>query len=102
MHLACLQVLADYSVPHLTLKTGVGLTSQPKVDVAFTTGYKDVIFGGEATYDSAKNDLTKWSAGVGKAPAPCPMSWLTSTIYLCCLFRLPKSQRMCSWIEILD
>lgn len=57
---------ADYVVPHLTLKTSVGLTNQPKVDLAATTGYKDIVFGGEATYDSAKGDVTKWAAGAGE------------------------------------
>lgn len=65
-----LQVSADYSVPHLTLKTSVGLTNQPKVDLAATTGYKDIVFGGEATYDSAKGDVTKWAAGAGKLGFP--------------------------------
>ena len=60
------QVSADYSVPHLTLKTSVGLTNQPKVDLAVTTGYKDIVFGSEATYDSAKGDVTKWAAGAGE------------------------------------
>ncbi|EIE23531.1 voltage-dependent anion-selective channel protein [Coccomyxa subellipsoidea C-169] len=59
------KVSADYVVPHLTLKTSVGLTNQPKVDLAATTGYKDIVFGGEATYDSAKGDVTKWAAGAG-------------------------------------
>lgn len=60
------QLSADYSIPHLTLKSAVGLTSQPKVDLAATTGYKDIVIGGEATYDSAKGDVTKWSAGAGE------------------------------------
>ena len=36
-----------------------------QIDLAATTGYKDFIFGGEATFDSAKQDVTKWTAGVG-------------------------------------
>ena len=69
------QVSADYVVPHLTLKTSVGLTNQPKVDLAATTGYKDIVFGGEATYDSAKGDVTKWAAGAGElCKGSCPWS----------------------------
>ena len=36
-----------------------------QIDLAATTGYKDFIFGGDATFDSAKQDITKWTAGVG-------------------------------------
>ena len=36
-----------------------------QIDLAATTGYKDFIFGGEATFDSAKQDITRWTAGVG-------------------------------------
>ena len=59
------QLSAEYAIPHLTLKSAVGLTNQPKVDLAATTGYKDIVVGGEATYDSAKGQVTKWAAGVG-------------------------------------
>ena len=62
------QLSAEYAIPHLTLKSAVGLTNQPKVDLAATTGYKDVVVGGEATYDSAKGQVTKWAAGVGALP----------------------------------
>ncbi len=36
-----------------------------QIDLQATTGYKDFIFGGEATFDTNKQDVTKWSAGVG-------------------------------------
>ena len=36
-----------------------------QIDLQATTGYKDCIFGGEATFDTNKQDVTKWSAGVG-------------------------------------
>ena len=43
-----------------------------QIDLQATTGYKDIIFGGEATFDSAKQDVTKWSAGVGMShQLPC-------------------------------
>ena len=62
-----MQLGIDYTLPHLTLKSLVGLTAAPAVDIAATSGYKDVVFGGLATFDTAKNNsLTKWSLGVGK------------------------------------
>jgi voltage-dependent anion channel protein 2 len=56
----------DYTLPHLTLKSTVGLTAAPAVDISATSGYNDVVFGGLATFDTAKNNsLTKWTLGVG-------------------------------------
>ena len=75
-----MQVTADYSVPHLTLRTSVALANNPKVDIAATTGHKDITFGGEATYDSAKGDITKWSAGVG---AFLEHSWSAHNNFIC-------------------
>ena len=60
-----LQVAIDYVVPHLTLKTTVGLTQNPKVVVAATTGQKGVVAGTQATYDTNKGYVTTWDAGVG-------------------------------------
>lgn len=57
MHAAKIRVL-----PHATcVKAG----TPAQIDLQASTGYKDFIFGGEATYDSGKQDVTKWSAGVG-------------------------------------
>lgn len=58
-----LQLSVDYSVPHVTLKTTVGLTQNPKVVVAATTGQKGVVAGAEVTYDTGKAALTAWNAG---------------------------------------
>ena len=61
-----LQLGVDYYLPHLTLKTLVGLTAAPTVNVAATTGWNDLVLGGTATFDVAKNNnLTAWTAGVG-------------------------------------
>lgn len=60
-----LQVAIDYVVPHLTLKTTVGLTQNPRVVVAATTGQKGVVAGTQATYDTNKGNITTWDAGVG-------------------------------------
>lgn len=56
---------AEYSVPHLTLKSSVTLTAAPKVDIAATTGLEGVTMGGEASYDTAKSAVTKWTVGAG-------------------------------------
>lgn len=60
-----MQVAIDYVVPHLTLKTTVGLTQNPRVVVAATTGQKGVVAGTQATYDTNKGNVTTWDAGVG-------------------------------------
>ena len=60
-----MQVAVDYSIPHLTLKTTVGLTQNPRVVLAATTGQKGVIAGAEVTYDTNKGSVTGYTAGVG-------------------------------------
>lgn len=62
---ALLQVVVDYSIPHLTLKSTIGLTQNPRVVVAATTGQKGVVAGAEATYDTNKGNVTTWNAGAG-------------------------------------
>ena len=49
----------------MTLKSTVGLTQNPKVILAATTGQKGVIAGAEVTYDTNKNAVTGYTAGVG-------------------------------------
>jgi len=49
----------------LTLKTTVGLTQNPKVVLAATTGQKGVVAGAEVSYDTNKNNVTTWNAGIG-------------------------------------
>ena len=55
---ACADVPIDVSGADLN-----GMHAQ--IDLQATTGYKDFIFGGDATYDTAKQDVTKWATGVG-------------------------------------
>ncbi|KXZ46183.1 hypothetical protein GPECTOR_46g252 [Gonium pectorale] len=55
----------DYSMPYLALKSTLGLTATPVVDVAASTGYQNVVLGGEASYDTAKSALTKYNFAVG-------------------------------------
>ncbi len=49
----------------MTLKTTVGLTQNPKVVLAATTGQKGVVAGAEVSYDTNKGNVTTWNAGIG-------------------------------------
>lgn len=55
----------DYIAPYINMKTLIGLTQSPKVDVAATTGYKDLTLGANLSYDSLKSDVTAWSLVTG-------------------------------------
>jgi voltage-dependent anion channel protein 2 len=59
----------DYAIPHLTLKSVVGLTNTPKIDVSASTGrasgLNNTVIGGEVAYDTEKSAITKWSVGAG-------------------------------------
>ena len=55
----------DWTVPNLTVKAAVGLTNQPKVDIAATTGRNNYLLGVAALFDSATNNVSTWSVGAG-------------------------------------
>jgi voltage-dependent anion channel protein 2 len=55
----------EYVLPHLTLKSIVGLTNTPRIDVQATTGYEGITFGVDTSYDTAKGQVTSWKAGAG-------------------------------------
>lgn len=63
------KLIVDWSVPSLTAKAVVGLTSQPKVDVSISTGRQQYLVGASAQYDSATSSLTTWSLGAGYTAA---------------------------------
>ena len=91
-----LQVTVDYNIPHLTLKSTIGLTQNPKVVVAATTGQKGVVAGAEATYDTNKGNVTTWNAGAGYNAADFQAHVLLTdagTLLDCslCMHALPKS-----------
>ena len=71
------QLIVDGSVPRLTAKAVVGLTSQPKVDVSISTGRQQYLVGASAQYDSATSSLTTWSLGAGYTAADYQVSNLT-------------------------
>lgn len=58
---------AEYSFPYLSTKATVTLTSKPVVDVVASTGYKDVIVGVEAGFDTAKSTVGSGGAQDGMA-----------------------------------
>lgn len=45
----------EYKFPYLSTKATVALTTKPVVDVVASTGYKDVLVGVEAGFDTAKS-----------------------------------------------
>ena len=48
------------------MKGLVGLTASPTVTASASTGWNDLTLGGQATFDTAKDEsLTAWTAGVG-------------------------------------
>eukprot|EP01026_Neomeris_dumetosa_P039958 TRINITY_DN32996_c0_g1_i1.p1 TRINITY_DN32996_c0_g1~~TRINITY_DN32996_c0_g1_i1.p1 ORF type:complete len:298 (-),score=29.22 TRINITY_DN32996_c0_g1_i1:191-1084(-) len=58
---------ADYVMKYLNLKSSLGLTTTPKVELAASTAYKGYQFGFDIGYDSALTDIYKWSTAVGYA-----------------------------------
>lgn len=63
------KLTVDYAIPHVTLKTAVGLTSAPKVDLAATTGVEGVVVGGDVGYDTSKGSITRWALAAGYTKA---------------------------------
>jgi voltage-dependent anion channel protein 2 len=61
----CAQLAIGYALPHLTLKSAIGLTNNPKVDIAATTGHQAFTVGASGVYDSSKGQITTWTAGLG-------------------------------------
>ncbi|KAL4434099.1 hypothetical protein ABPG75_000540 [Micractinium tetrahymenae] len=60
------KVQVDYTaLPHVNARAAATLTAAPKLDVAVTTGFNDLTVGGEASYDTAKSAITKWTVGAG-------------------------------------
>jgi voltage-dependent anion channel protein 2 len=59
------KLLVDYVNQQVHLKTSVGLTTQPKVTLSAATGYKNLVFGGEATYDTAKSIVSNYGLALG-------------------------------------
>eukprot|EP00775_Hariotina_reticulata_P011516 gene11516-11659_t len=59
------KLLVDYVNQQVHVKTSVGLTTQPKVTLSAATGYKNLVFGGEATYDTAKSIVSNYGLALG-------------------------------------
>jgi hypothetical protein len=43
----------------------VGLTTQPKVTLSAATGYRNMVFGAEAAYDTAKSVVSNYGFALG-------------------------------------
>lgn len=59
------KLLLDYVNKQVHIKTSVGLTTQPKVTVSAATAINNVVFGGEAAYDTAKSAVSNYGVAVG-------------------------------------
>lgn len=87
------QIQLDYLAPYVNVKSLIGLTQNPKVDVAATTGYKDWTLGASLGYDSLKSEVTGWSVIAG-------LFILQSCIFLhlcCAALCKPASKISCNW-----
>jgi voltage-dependent anion channel protein 2 len=43
----------------------VGLTTQPKVTLSAASGYRNIVFGAEAAYDTAKSTVSNYGLALG-------------------------------------
>eukprot|EP00877_Chromochloris_zofingiensis_P004036 jgi/Chrzof1/13633/Cz08g05060.t1 len=59
------KLAVDYINPYVNVRSTIGLTSSPKVTLAAASGVQNIIYGGEATFDTAKSVLSGYSVGVG-------------------------------------
>lgn len=59
------KLLLDYVNDRVHVKSSVGLTTQPKVTLSAATGYKNLVFGGEASYDTAKSTISNYGLALG-------------------------------------
>lgn len=59
------KLLVDYVNKKVHIKSSVGMTTQPKVTVSAASGYKNVVFGAEAAYDTAKSVVSNYGLALG-------------------------------------
>lgn len=59
------KLLVDFVNKKVHVKSSVGLTTQPKVSLSAATGYKNLVFGAEAAYDTAKSVVSNYGLAVG-------------------------------------
>lgn len=55
----------DYAIPHLTVKTNIGLTSSPSLDLALTAGQQGLFLGGQCSFSTAASEVKSWACGAG-------------------------------------
>lgn len=59
------KLLVDYVNQQIHVKSSVGLTTSPKVTVSAASGYKNLVFGAEAAYDTAKSEVSNYGFALG-------------------------------------
>lgn len=59
------KLLVDYVNKKVHMKSSVGLTTQPKVTLSAASGYKNLVFGAEAAYDTAKSVVSNYGLAFG-------------------------------------
>lgn len=59
------KLLVDYVNKQIHIKSSVGLTTQPKVSLSAASGYKNLVFGAEAAYDTAKSVVSNYGLALG-------------------------------------
>jgi voltage-dependent anion channel protein 2 len=59
------KLLVDYVNQQVHVKSSVGLTTSPKVTVSAASGYKNLVFGAEAAYDTAKSEVSNYGFALG-------------------------------------
>lgn len=59
------KLAVDYVNPYLNVKTTVGLTTSPKVTVAASSGVKNLVYGVEGSFDTAKSTLSAYNLALG-------------------------------------
>jgi hypothetical protein len=59
------KLLVDYVNQKIHVKSSVGLTTSPKVTLSAASGYKNLVFGAEGAYDTAKSVVSNYGLALG-------------------------------------
>jgi hypothetical protein len=59
------KLLVDYVNKQIHVKSSVGLTTSPKVTLSAASGYKNLVFGAEGAYDTAKSVVSNYGLALG-------------------------------------
>ena len=85
-----MQATIDYYLPHLTFKSLINVSSAPVINASVTTGWNDLTFGGQGTFDTAKNETVEsWSAAIGEPSLTSVVHQSAWAHFANCRFLLP-------------